>query len=116
MARKKVNLIDQIPVLKEKLQVIDEGKASFLVIERKNPIEKIAIRFFKQPAFRKINLDVEGAFILKRLDGIKNVAELEVDFNEAFGNDDGMSLARLVRFLQIVDSYGWLKWKNKPQN
>ncbi|EUJ33046.1 hypothetical protein MFLO_05605 [Listeria floridensis FSL S10-1187] len=113
MAKKKVNLLDQVPVLKTKLQVIDEGKKSFLLVERNNPVEKMAIRFFKQQKYRKINLDAEGAFILKRLDGIKDVSELEQEFSQEFGNEDEMSLARLVRFLQIVDSYGWLRWEKK---
>jgi hypothetical protein len=112
VAKEKVNLLDQIPILKEKLQVTKEEEKAYLLIARNNPVEKIAIRFFKQKAFRKINLDAEGEFILSRIDGKKSVLVLEEEFNAVFGNDDGMSLARLIRFLQIVESYGWLKWKS----
>ncbi|WP_088808659.1 MULTISPECIES: hypothetical protein [Listeria] len=111
MAKEKVNLLHQIPVLKDKLQVTKEGDKAYLLVARNNPIEKIAVRFFKQKAFRKIQLDAEGEFILSRIDGQKNVFDLEAEFNETFGNEDEMSLSRLVRFLQIVESYGWLKWR-----
>lgn len=113
MAKEKVNLLHQIPTLKDKLQVTKENDKSYLLVARNNPIEKIAIRFFKQKAFRKIQLDAEGEFILSRINGQKNVLELEAEFNEAFGNEDEMSLARLVRFLQIVESYGWLSFEKR---
>ncbi|WP_164832544.1 hypothetical protein [Listeria fleischmannii] len=46
MAKEKVNLLDQIPILKEKLQVTKEEEKAYLLIARNNPVEKIAIRFF----------------------------------------------------------------------
>ncbi|WP_163652446.1 PqqD family peptide modification chaperone [Listeria sp. PSOL-1] len=111
MVRKKANLLDQIPTLKAHLKLTTEEGQAFLLVPRKNPIEKFAIRFMKQRATRTIKLDEEGALILNSLDGVKKVTDLEQVFNEHFGNEDDMSLARLVRFLQIVDSYGWLEWK-----
>ncbi|WP_099223164.1 PqqD family protein [Listeria costaricensis] len=110
MARKKENLLEQIPCLKDALFLrLEEGQL-FLIVPRKNPLERLAIKWLKQPSERKIALDQEGSFILQKVDGKRNVFELEQLFNGQFGNEDGMSLARLVRFLQIVDSYGWLKW------
>ncbi|WP_196220109.1 PqqD family protein [Terrilactibacillus tamarindi] len=107
--KKKDNMLFLSPMLREGIQVVD-GQDAFLLIPRQNWLERLSIRFFKQPAFRKVKLDALGEFVVGQIDGKQTVLDIEKRFVEKFGNDDDMALARLVKFLQILEANQWIKW------
>ncbi|MBC1573861.1 PqqD family protein [Listeria booriae] len=107
------NMLEEIPNLKDNLKLEVVEKEKFLIVPRSAWLERVAIKVLKQPAVRRIKLDEHGYFILTQMDGKTTIPEMEERFSRTFGNEDGMSLARLVRFLQVMDSYSWLKWERE---
>ncbi|MBC1500516.1 PqqD family protein [Listeria weihenstephanensis] len=105
------NMLEEIPVLKDNLVLEVAEQEKYLIVPRSAWLERVATKLLKQPTQRRIKLDEHGYFILSQMDGETSIPEMEERFSRTFGNEDGMSLSRLVRFLQIMDSYSWLQWK-----
>lgn len=109
--RKKKNLLEMVPVLKENLKIDHENQR--LIVPRTNFIERFSIRFLKQPTERKIQLDALGFFVIRHIDGKSTVLELANVLETQLGEKAAPVLERLVKFLQILESYDWLSWKEK---
>ncbi len=82
-----------------------------LIVQRINLIERLSIRFLKQPDKRKIKLDKFGAFVAERLTGQKSVEEIVSELQSAFGEEAEPTVPRLAKFLEILEANEWLKWK-----
>ncbi|HET7616547.1 MAG TPA: PqqD family protein [Bacillales bacterium] len=114
--RDRKNLLNMAPVLKEryKLKASETDRSiSRLVVPRDGWMERLSVRWFKQPESIKVRLDPLGSFVLSRCDGSQTVDELAVEMQTAFGEDAEPTLPRLVKFLQIVDRNGWIRWKER---
>ncbi|MFD2616302.1 PqqD family protein [Terrilactibacillus laevilacticus] len=107
--KKKDNMLLLSPKLKEGVKVARD-QDPYLLIQRQNWLERLSIRFFKQPSCRKIKLDALGEFVVGQLDGKQTVLDIEKRFIEKFGNEDDKALARLVKFLQILEANQWIEW------
>ncbi|KQU18626.1 hypothetical protein ASG65_07655 [Bacillus sp. Leaf13] len=88
----------------------DSSEATFLIIQRTNFVEKITIRFFKQPSVRRIKLDKFGAFAIQQMEFQRNVNQISEAMSEHFGEEAEPALSRLMKFLEILEVHDWIIW------
>jgi hypothetical protein len=109
--KKKQNLLTMTPVLKETYTLepasADSEKMQ-VVIPRDSWLERLSIRFLKQPDRIKVKLDELGSFVLSHCNGDYTVEEIADRVEAHFGEEAEPVLPRLVKFLQIVEANGWI--------
>ena len=86
----------------------EEGKVS-LQIENKGVFNKIAQILLKKPKVSYVHLDEMGSFIWPLLDGQKTILELGEMVEKEFGERVKPLYERLARYIQILESYGFVK-------
>lgn len=116
MSKKKItenNYLDRIPLRKDGLNwsVEDNGLVT-LEIENKGVFNRIAQKLLKKPKISYIHLDENGSFIWPLLDGEKDITAIGRLVDEHFGEKAHPLYERLVKFFQILDSYGFISWKD----
>ncbi|MFD9624217.1 PqqD family protein [Peribacillus muralis] len=114
--REKRNLLTMVPLLERRV-TLEQGssESTFLVIQRTNFVERITIRYFKQPSVRKIKLDKFGAFAIKQMEHKCNVDQISEAMSEQFGEEAEPALPRLMKFLEILEVHEWIKWDEEEQ-
>lgn len=105
------NLLNMVPLLEKRVTLTKESNGAFLIIQRTNIVERFTIRFFRQPAVRRIKLDKFGLFVIEQLDDHKNVQQIAEEMSEHFGEEADPALPRLVKFLQVLEVYDWIIWE-----
>ncbi|MFJ9385112.1 PqqD family protein [Peribacillus sp. NPDC101481] len=114
---KKRNLLTMVPLLEKRVTMVQESsEATFLVIQRTNFVERITIRFFKQPSVRKIKLDKFGAYAIKQMEFQRNVNQISEAMSEHFGEEAEPALPRLMKFLEILEVHDWIIWNDEEKN
>ncbi|WP_243648626.1 PqqD family protein [Hazenella coriacea] len=116
--KSKQNIFDMIPVLKSEyiLQPLPQAPEKLkILLPRKNWIEKLSIRFLKQPKYRTVHLDSLGSFVLKNCEGRYTVAELGEEIKKNFSGDAEPIFPRLIKFLEIVEANGWIYWIERSE-
>ncbi len=100
-----------VPLLERRV-TLEQGSAdtTFLVIQRTNFVERMTIRYLKQPSVRKIKLDKFGAFAIKKMESKCNVNQISEAMSEHFGEEAEPSLPRLMKFLEILEVHEWIVW------
>lgn len=111
--KRSVNLLELIPVLNShlKLEQDEDQETVIVVIPRTGWIERLSIRFLKQPPVNKIKLDHIGSFVIRLCDGKYTVDEIRQKVELEFGEKAEPSLPRLAKFLEIIEMNGWMNWK-----
>ena len=106
------NYLERIPMRPAHLKwsADAEGKIT-LEIENTGVFNRIAQRFFKKPRVSYVHLDETGSFIWPLLDGEKSIIELGKLVDEKFGEAAHPLYERLAKYFQILDSYGFVVWK-----
>lgn len=108
------NYLEQIPMRPEEISwSTDEKGIVTLDIENTGVMNRIAQKLFHKPKVTHVHLDETGSFVWPLLDGEKNIIELGEIVKEHFGEKAEPLYPRLAKFFQILDSYHFLKWKNK---
>ncbi len=87
----------------------DESGAVTLEVENKGLFNRIAQKLFKKPRISYIHLDENGSFIWRLLDGEQTVFQLGEAVKEHFGEKAEPLYPRLIKFLLILKSYGFIK-------
>ena len=88
----------------------DEGAVT-LEIENKGVFNRIAQKCLHKPKISYVHLDAMGSFLWPLLDGEKTVIELGYIVDEKFGEEAYPLYERLAKYMQILDSYGFITWK-----
>lgn len=108
------NYLEQIPMRLETISwSTDEKGIVTLDIENTGVMNRIAQKLFRKPKVTHVHLDETGSFVWPLLDGEKNIIELGEIVKEHFGEKAEPIYPRLAKYFQILDSYHFLKWKNK---
>lgn len=119
MSRKKeiqMNYLDLIPKRSEELQWHEDFKGRIILeVENKGLFHTIAQKIFHRPRFSKIHLDETGTFVWPLIDGERTVNEIAVFVKEHFGEKAEPLHPRLVKYFQIMESYNFIQFINKPQ-
>ena len=87
----------------------DEKGMVTLEIVNKGFFNKIAQKFFKKPKISYVHLDENGSFIWPIIDGESNVITIAQKVKEHFGDAAEPLYERLVKYFQILESYGFIK-------
>lgn len=106
------NYLEKIPFKKESINwsLSDDG-AITLEIENKGVFNRIAQKLFKRPKISFIHLDNMGSFIWPLIDGKTNIAEIGKAVEAHFGDEASPLYPRLVKYLEILESYGFILTK-----
>ncbi|WP_245726379.1 PqqD family protein [Marininema mesophilum] len=109
-------MLTMAPILKEQFQLEKKGEAgedvSTLIIPRTGWLERLSIRWLKQPTAIRVQLDVIGSFVLSRCTGKMTVEDLANALEEQFGEKAEPVLPRLVKYLEIIESNGWIRMRS----
>ena len=108
------NYLERVPIRKTGLEwTVEEESKVTLNIENKGVFNRIAQKFLKKPPVTYVHLDEFGSFIWQIVDGKKNIIVLGELVKEKFGEDAEPLYERLAKFFQILDSYGFVQWKER---
>ena len=104
------NYLEMIPVRNPEINWITDDKGIItLEIENKGAANRIAQKLLKKPKITYIHLDENGSFVWPLIDGKKNVTDIAQLVDEHFGEKAKPLYERLVKFLQILESYNFAK-------
>lgn len=108
------NYLERIPLRPEGLSWSkDDEEIVTFSIENKGFFNKIAQRFFKKPKTSYIHLDKIGSLVWCLTDGEKDIIEIGELVREKLGDEAEPVYERLAKYYKILDSYGFIQWKNE---
>ena len=111
-----INYLDLIPRRNEALKWHRDLKDRVILeVENTGVMNTIAQRVFNKPRFTKVHLDAQGTFIWPLIDGEKTVADIAALVKEEFGEKAEPLYPRIVKYFQIVESYKFIEFINKPE-
>ena len=111
-----INYLDLIPRRNEALKWHRDLKDKVILeVENTGVMNTIAQRVFNKPRFTKVHLDAQGTFIWPLIDGEKTVADIAALVKEEFGEKAEPLYPRIVKYFQIVESYNFIEFINKPE-
>jgi len=90
----------------------DENGIVTLEIDNTGFFNRLAQLLFRKPKTSYVHLDETGSFLWPELDGKKNITELGILVKERFGEAAEPLYERLAKYFQILNSYGFIVWKN----
>ncbi|GAA4720317.1 PqqD family protein [Brevibacillus fulvus] len=111
--RKRANLLQMTPILKEHVRLHTTGDKHLLLIPRTSWLERFSIRYMQQPKMIQIELDPLGNTVLQCCTGAHTVSEIAEILVNRFGQEAEPVIPRLVKFLQTVEFNGWLNWQHE---
>lgn len=121
MKRKKknesqMNYLDLIPRKNESLRWHRDLKERVILeVENTGAFNTIAQKVFGKPRFTKVHLDVNGSFLWPLIDGERTVEELAALIKEEFGEKAEPLYPRIIKYFQIMESYHFVSFVNKPE-
>ena len=110
--KRQKNMLDYIPAKNEKIaaQLSKDGLVQ-LLIRQDSLLRRFTRRFvMKIPETTIIDLDRYGSFIWGVIDGRKNIYGIGVLMKEQFGADAEPLYERLCRYMQIMQSNGFVEF------
>lgn len=109
MNNKKENYLDVIPVCNPDIKWSEDGEGIItLEIENKGIFNRIAQKLFKKPPVSYVHLDRFGSFVWKRIDGKKDVYKIAAEVENEFGEEANPLYERIVKYFNILESYGFV--------
>ena len=111
MGRRKkaqVNYLDMIPVRADLTWHTGEKGIVTLEIENRGVMNTIAQKLFGKPRISYVHLDEMGSFVWPLIDGTCTVGDLAGPVKERFGEAAEPLYPRLVRYFQVLESYGFV--------
>ncbi len=105
------NYLERKPVRADLTWSKDEKGVVTLEQENKGVMNRIAQKLFGKPEITYVHLDEMGSFIWPLLDGKTTILDLGKRVEEAFGEKANPLYERLVKYLQILESYGFISCK-----
>lgn len=106
------NYLEKVPVKPQHIQwSVEENGLVTLDIENKGAFNRIAQKLFKKPKISHIHLDEMGSFIWPLIDGERDILSLGKLVEDEFGEKAKPLYERLAKYFQILDSYGFIRWK-----
>lgn len=109
---KKDNYLENIPVRKEDLRWESDPQGLVtLYVHNTGFWKKMTQKLFKKPEYTQVHLDENGSFIWPLIDGEKDIIELGKLVQAEFGEKAEPLYPRLAKFFQILESYGFIIYK-----
>ena len=106
------NYLDEKPMRNSSIRWnTSEDGTVILEIDNKGFMNRLAQKLFKKPPVTYVHLDETGSFVWPLLDGVQDVHTLGEKVDETFGEKAHPLYERLVKYFQILESYGFIVWK-----
>ncbi|MBD5521878.1 MAG: PqqD family protein [Lachnospiraceae bacterium] len=108
------NYLDLIPERAPEL-TWSKGEDGIVTLEVENTgiFNRIAQKLFKRPKYTKVHMEKYGSFLWPLIDGNRTVMEL-ADLQKAeFGDEVEPLYPRVVKYMQIMESYNFISFKNR---
>lgn len=88
-----------------------QDKNGIVTLEQENKglMNCLAQKLLKKPKITYVHLDETGSFLWPMLDGETTIIELGERMEEQFGEKAHPLYERLVKYLQILESYGFIE-------
>lgn len=101
-----------VPVVTEKIcdWKTDKNGRVTLIIENKGVMNTIMQKLIRKPRFSQVHLDETGSFIWPLCDGNHNIESIAAQVQQHFGKKAEPLYERLLKFFEIVESYGFIRW------
>ena len=110
-----INYLDLIPKKNPELDWHTDIRGRIVLeVENKGVFHKIAQTVFGKPRVSKIHLDVNGSFIWPLIDEKRTITEIAALVKAEFGEKAEPLYPRIVKYFQIMESYGFVKFINMP--
>ena len=110
-----INYLDLIPKKNPELGWHTDIRGRVILeMENKGFFHKIAQTVFGKPRVSKIHLDTNGSFIWPLIDGKRTVTDIAALVKEEFGEKAEPLYPRIVKYFQIMESYGFVSFINRP--
>lgn len=108
------NYLEMIPMRKEGMrwEQDEEGRVT-LYVHNVGIMNKIVQKLFKKPEYTQVHLDENGSYIWPLIDGKKDIVTLGKAVKEHFGEAAEPLYPRLAKFIQILESYGFVTFREK---
>lgn len=90
----------------------DENGIIVLKVENTGFFNRIAQKLFKRPRYTKVHMEKYGSFLWPLIDGERTVMELAQLEKEQFGEEVEPLYPRIVKYIQIMESYHFIRFKN----
>ena len=105
------NYLDKIPARNPKFNWTknEEGIVT-IEVENRGVFHFLAQKLLKKPPVTFVHLDKLGSFIWPLLDGEMNIHLLGHKVEETFGEEAHPLYERLIKYFQILESYGFILW------
>ncbi len=105
------NYLELCPIRNEEIKWSEKDEKIVLEIKNKGIANKIAQKLLKKPKISYVDLDEMGSFIWPLMDGKTNIIDLGIKVKEQFGEDAEPLYERLAKYMQILESYNFVKCK-----
>ena len=110
------NYMDKIPHIAEnhEWRELDDGIVEVDMLH-KGFYAKIAQKFFHRPRVSHIDLDKQGSFVFRQIDGRRTVGQLAQRMKEQFGDGAEPLYERLVHYMQILHNNKFILFQGKDR-
>lgn len=119
MSKKRKELCNYLDLIPERAPMLkwhtDEKGLVALEVENTGVFHAIAQKAFKKPRFTQVHLDGQGSFLWPLMDGKKSIMELAALQKEKFGEKAEPLYPRIVKYFQIMESYGFIRFTNRQK-
>ena len=111
--KKPENYLSFVPVRNSEISYTSDEKG-LVTLEKINKglFNKIAQKIFKKPKTSYIHMEEMGSFIWSIIDGERDIEAIGKCVSEHFGEKAEPLYERLCKYIQIMESYGFIKFKN----
>lgn len=110
--QQKKNYLDLIPERSAELTwKRDEDGIIVLEVENTGVFNRIAQKFFKRPKVTQVHMEKYGSFLWPLIDGKLSVMELADLQKEEFGEEVEPLYPRVVKYMQIMESYHFIRFR-----
>ncbi len=110
MNKKKENYLEVVIVRRADIKWSADSEGIItLEIENKGIFNKIAQKLFKKPPISYVHLDKFGSFVWQRIDGKKDVYAIAAEVENEFGEEANPLYERIVKYFNILESYGFVE-------
>lgn len=109
--KKNENYLERIPARKDGVLWSEKDGIVTLETENKGAMNRILQILIKKPKVSYIHLDEIGSFVWTVMDGKKDIIKLGEKVKDRFGEKSEPLYERLVKYFQILESYGFSEWK-----
>ena len=111
-----INYLDLIPVRSEELHWHKDIKGRVILdVENTGLFNKNCTEGIQQTSVhKKVHLDAQGTFIWPLIDGKRTVSDIAALVKSEFGEAAEPLYPRIIKYFEIVESYHFIKFANKP--